>query len=53
MLKNALYLKLYGNKQIRKKRIRWLNNVVEGIWKRRKVGNKMKKEILWKREKNW
>jgi hypothetical protein len=37
---------------MRKKRIRWLNKVVEGIWKRRKVGNKMKKRnSVEKREK--
>jgi hypothetical protein len=32
-------------------RIRWFNQVVEGIWKNRKVGNKIKKKFCDKRGK--
>jgi len=46
MLTDALYLKLHGNKRMGRKRIWRCNQVVEGIWKRRKVGNKIKKN-LW------
>jgi hypothetical protein len=53
MLTNTLHLKLYGNKQLRKKRIRCLKKVVEGIWKRRKFGYKMRKKFCGKKEKYW
>jgi hypothetical protein len=43
ILTNALHLKLYRKKRMGRKRIRWFNQVVEGVWKRRRFGKKKKK----------